>query len=85
MGLSLTISLNISLTTHLNLDRRSFSVVLVWAGLFFGQSGEGPCLYRSSYLKPVIISKAVSIYSLIVDETPNRRDDATEPLLAQLF
>lgn len=41
--------------------------------LILGWGGEGPCLYRSSCLKAVIINKAGSISSLIMDETPNHR------------
>lgn len=74
MRLSLKVWLHISVTPpHSNLDHSSFSAVHFWAGFFFCQSGEGPCLYRSSYLEPVIINKAGSISSLIVDETPNHR------------
>lgn len=49
----------------------AFLLFISGLGFFFGQSGEGPCLYRSSYLKAMIINKAGSISSLIVDETPN--------------
>lgn len=48
-------------------------LLLILGWVFFGQSGEGPCLFRSSCLKAVIINKAGSISSLIVDETPNHR------------
>lgn len=51
--------ISISVTTHSNWNCRRFSVLL-WAG-FFCLCGEGLCLHRSHYLKPVIINTAASI------------------------
>lgn len=63
---------HLSNNTTLKPGLQQFSVQF-WARFLLGESGKGPCLYRSSYLKAVIINEAGSISSLIVDETPNHR------------